>query len=140
MNQKIVAVIIIVLVVSLVVGVVYAVSSLTLTSNDSDPITPMPLPTVTPTASPSPSPSQIEYTLTLAWNTTTPYLGESVQFTATLTPATENVTVFFYRKSPTQTLLGNATTDSEGKAVFNTLPLSNEAAKVFNANCTLTIP
>lgn len=142
MNQKIKAVIIIVAIALLIsAAIAIAASQLTVTSNDSEPITPIsPPPSTSPTATTEPTVTATEYTLTLAWNTTTPFLGESVQFTATLNPSVENVTVFFYRKTPTQALLGNASTNQDGIAVFDTAPLTGTASKVYVANCTLTIP
>jgi len=136
------ALVITVVIACLTVGVVYAVSYLTVTSQDSDVITPLPAPTpeTSPTTEPTATPTETTYTLQLAWNTTTPYIGESVQFTAQLNPAVEDITVFFYRRTPTRALLGNATTDSTGTATFNTAPLLTENPKTFMANCTIPIP
>lgn len=138
MNQKILAIIIVVLVASLVVaGVVIAASVLW-----SNPVTvtpqlnPTPTPTPTPSPSPSPSPTPIVYTLNLDVNTTTPFIGEAIKLTATITPITEGVTVTFYKNNVLIAESG-ATTNAGGVAEYVTPTITGITPKVYNATCTI---
>ena len=112
-------IIIAVLTLLLFVGAAFAVNTLT-----SNTVTVNPQPTPTPTPSP---------TLVLASNTTTPYIGDAIKLTATLSTHQPGIAVTFYMGSAN---IGIAATDGNGNAVLETDPLA-AGTKTFYASCTI---
>jgi hypothetical protein len=104
----------------LLVAAVYAATQIW--SND---VTVNPLPSPTPTPEPTP-------TLALSVNTTTPYVGENIELTATLSNGADGVTVDFYRNN---VLMGSNITVS-GVCTY-IAPITNENQKIYNATCTV---
>lgn len=102
----------------------------------SNPVTVQPQPTLKPTVTPTPSATEtpVTYTVTLAANTTVPYIGEAITLTATITPPIEGVTVIFLKNNDIQ---GNAVTNEEGIAVYTTAPITGSLSRVYNATCTI---
>ena len=95
-----------------------AYGAITLTSNTV---------TIIPKASP---------TLTLIANSTTPYIGDTVHLTATISGSTQTgVAVYFFSNS---TQVG-VTTTTNGAATYD-LPISNSATQVIQAQTTFTPP
>jgi len=91
----------------------------------SNPVTVQPQQILTPA---------VTYTVTLAANTTSPYIGEAITLTATVTPPIEGVTVIFLKNNDIQ---GNAVTNEDGIAVYTTAPITGSLSRVYNATCTI---
>jgi hypothetical protein len=111
------------------VAVVSAAISLNLTAPENaanTPIDPTPKPTAaptpTPTASPSPTPV-VPTELHLSSNNTTPfYKGNTLQINGTLNQPMAGVTIFL-KNNGAYLANVNATTNSNGVAVFNRTPM-----------------
>lgn len=82
---------------------------------------------------PTPTTEPVTFTLHLTSNNTSPfYKGDSLEMTATLTPALSNINVTLYNNG---VVITTTQTDSEGKAVFVRLP-----TKPFDYTASAEIP
>ena len=82
----------------------------------------------------SPQPTPVPASLVLTANTTTPYVGEKVLLTATLSLATPGIAVDFKQDGVTVATVG---TSVGGVATYVTTAMASTTARVYTAECTI---